>query len=187
MSTNSTSTSRVVAASPDVVYAALLDPEALLQWLPPAQMTGRFHRFDAREGGGYEMSLYYPADEKIWQGKTNEREDRVLVRFVELRPGRRIVDAITFATDDPAFQGEMHRVTTLEPVPEGTKVTMDFENLPPGLRPEDNAEGARISLDQLASWLASGNRPDTFARDPETTPKMLRSRPVDGRPGSISV
>lgn len=40
------------------VYGALLDPDALVEWLPPAGMTGRMHAFDARVGGGYEMSLY---------------------------------------------------------------------------------------------------------------------------------
>jgi hypothetical protein len=32
----------------------------------------------------------------------------------------------------------------------GTEVTLAFENLPPGLRAEDNDAGARVSLEQLA-------------------------------------
>lgn len=39
---------------------------------------------------------------------------------------------------------------TFEEVPGGTEVTLEFTNLPPGLRPEDNDEGARLSLEQLA-------------------------------------
>jgi hypothetical protein len=41
-------------------------------------------------------------------------------------------------------------MATFEEVPGGTEVTMSFENLPPGLRPEDNEAGSRLSLEQLA-------------------------------------
>lgn len=151
--TDFTSTTMTVSAAPEAVYQALTDPGILLQWLPPAPMTGEFHAFDAREGGGYEMSLYYPHEETSYRGKTAEKEDRVRVRFVELLPERRIKDVITFLSDDPAFAGEMHRTTTLRPVGSGTQITMLFEHLPPGLRPEDNAVGAELSLTQLARWF----------------------------------
>lgn len=72
------------------------------------------------------------------------------VRFVELVPPRRIVEAVSFVTADPAFHGEMTIVVTFEDVPGGTEVTFLFENLPPGPRAEDNETGARLSLDQLA-------------------------------------
>jgi uncharacterized protein YndB with AHSA1/START domain len=39
---------RVIAAPVGRVFAALVDPEALLAWLPPSGMTGRFERFDVR-------------------------------------------------------------------------------------------------------------------------------------------
>ena len=101
-------------------------------------------------GGGYTMSLYYPATETQHRGKSAEREDRVRVRFVELSPPRRIVEAVTFVTDDPAFAGEMMMTITLAEAPGGTEATLEFADLPPGLRPEDNDEGARLSLEQLA-------------------------------------
>ena len=53
-----THTSRVIRAPPEELYAAFLDPTALIEWLPPAEMTGEIHAFDARVGGGYRMSLY---------------------------------------------------------------------------------------------------------------------------------
>jgi uncharacterized protein YndB with AHSA1/START domain len=40
--------SRVVRATLDSVYAALVDPEALTAWLPPQGMSGRSVRFDVR-------------------------------------------------------------------------------------------------------------------------------------------
>lgn len=146
----SSKASRVIRAAPDAVYGAFVDPDVLVAWLPPAGMTGVMHAFDARVGGGYRMSLFYPASAHQSRGKTTDREDAVEVRFVELAPPRRIVEAIRFVTTDPAFAGEMTLTVTFDPVAGGTAVTLAFENLPPGLRPEDNDEGARISLEQLA-------------------------------------
>ena len=144
---------QVVRADAATVYRAFLDPAALVAWLPPAGMTARLHAFDARPGGGYEMSLVYPPDEPDVRGKTTEREDRVVVRFTELAPPSRIVEAVRFVSDDPAFGGEMTLTVTIEPHADGSAVTMTFADLPPGLRPEDNDEGARLSLAQLARHL----------------------------------
>jgi uncharacterized protein YndB with AHSA1/START domain len=149
----STRNSRIVKASPERVYEAFIDRDDLLAWLPPGEMTGQLHEFDARVGRGYQMSLFYPPDETAFRGKFADREDRVNVRFVELSPPRRIVEAITFDTSDPTFMGEMTMTVTLDEVPGGTNVIMLFENLPPGLRPEDNEVGAEMSLDQLARHL----------------------------------
>src|SRR6266849_3402253 len=91
-----TRTSRVIGAQPGELYAAFLDPAALIDWLPPAEMTGEIHAFDARVGGGYRMSLFYSPDEHAFRGKTSDREDTVNVRFVELAPPRRIVQAVSF-------------------------------------------------------------------------------------------
>lgn len=150
----STRTSRIIKASPETLYAAFLDADALLAWLPPGGMTGKLHAFDGRVGGGYSMSLYYPADEAPSQGKTADHEDRTEVRFVALEPPRRILETFTFVTDDPSLQGEVNLEATFEPVAGGTEVMLVFTNLPPGLRPEDNDAGARMSLDQLARYCA---------------------------------
>jgi uncharacterized protein YndB with AHSA1/START domain len=146
----STRTSKVIRAGPEALYAAFVDPAALVDWLPPAEMTGAIHEFDARVGGGYRMSLFYPPDEEVFRGKTSEREDMVKVRFVELAPPRRIVEAVSFVTTDPALLGEMTMTATFEDAAGGTEVTLEFRNLPPGVRPEDNEAGARLSLEQLA-------------------------------------
>jgi uncharacterized protein YndB with AHSA1/START domain len=145
-----TRTSRVIRARPQELYEAFIDPAALIAWLPPAEMTGEIHEFDARVGGGYRMSLYYPPNERVFRGKTSDREDMVNVRFVELAPPGRIVEAVSFVTTDPALFGEMTMLATFEEVSGGTEVTLVFENLPPGLRAEDNEDGARLSLEQLA-------------------------------------
>ena len=98
------------------------------------------------------MSLFYPPSERASRGKTSEKEDMVDVRFVELAPPREIVEAVSFVTPDPTFFGEMTIVVTFEDVAGGTEVTFLCRNLPPGLRPEDNEAGARLSLEQLARY-----------------------------------
>lgn len=145
----STRTSRLFKASPDALYAAFLDPAVLVTWLPPAEMTGHIHKFDARVGGGYRMSLFYPPSDFATgkpapRGKTTDREDRVNVRFVERVPTRRIVEAVTFDTVDPTLQGEMTITVTFEEQTCGTEVTFLSTNLPPGLQAEDNEAGARL-------------------------------------------
>jgi len=152
---SSTRTSRVIQASPENLYNAFLDPEILVTWLPPAQMTGKIHHFDGRVGGGYTMSLFYPPEEKNFHGKTTEKEDMVNVRFLELVPPSKIVQAISFVSDNPDLEGEMTMIASFEKLSSGTEVILLFSNLPPGLRPEDNAAGAEISLNQLAQRFES--------------------------------
>ncbi|MBB4636292.1 SRPBCC domain-containing protein [Longimicrobium terrae] len=152
-SASSTSTSRLVRAPRQAVYDAFTRPDALAAWLAPEGMTGRVHQWDLRVGGGYVMSLYYPKSMGDGHGKTAEGEDRYTARFVELDPPSRVVLAIDFESDDPAFAGEMIMQTTLEERPGGTEVTIAFRGLPPGIRPEDNDEGTRSSLEKLARYV----------------------------------
>ena len=160
----STRTTRVIHARPEAIYGAFLDPAALMAWLPPAGMAARLHAFDPRPGGGYEMSLYSPPDERRFRGKTTEREDRVVVRFEELAPPRRIVETVRFVSDDAAFGGEMTLTVSIEPQADGSAVTMAFTGLPPGLRPEDNDAGARLSLAQLARHVEHPAQPERAGR-----------------------
>ena len=142
--------SRHVKAAPDAVYAAFMDPDVLVAWLPPGEMTGKIHSFDGHVGGGYHMSLFYPESDQSHRGKTTAHEDRMSVRFLELVPGREIVEAVTFHSEDPALKDVMTITIAFVAVDGGTEVAFQFEDLPAGLRPEDNEMGARQSLDQLA-------------------------------------
>jgi uncharacterized protein YndB with AHSA1/START domain len=149
----STRTSTVINAPREALYRAFTDPAALEVWRSPGEMTGKIHEFDARVGGGYRMSLFYPSAEEEDRGKTSEREDRFTARFVELTPPARIVEAISFDTVDPAFSGELTMVVTLEESDGGTQVTIEFAHLPAGIRPEDNEAGTRSSLEKLARYI----------------------------------
>jgi uncharacterized protein YndB with AHSA1/START domain len=149
----STRNTRFIRAPREALYRAFTDPAALAVWLAPGDMTGQVHHFDGRVGGGYEMSLYYPASDTAARGKSAEREDRYTARFVELAPPGRIVEAITFDSADPAFAGEMIMDVTLEPTDGGANVTIVFRDLPPGIRPEDNETGTRLTLEKLARYI----------------------------------
>ena len=77
------------------------------------------------------------------------------VRFVELSYPHRIVEGVRFVTTDPALLGEMRMTISLIPMADGTEVVMLFEDLPTGVRPQYNAEGARLSLEQLDGHVAT--------------------------------
>jgi uncharacterized protein YndB with AHSA1/START domain len=143
----------LINAPAEVIYHACIDPTALEIWMAPEGMTAKILSFDDRVGGGYRMSLHYPETEPAGVGKSDEREDRYTARFEELTPPKRIVETITFDTTDAAFSGEMMMTISLEEQPAGTEVTFLFENLPSGIRPEDNDAGTRSSLEKLAAYL----------------------------------
>ena len=143
--------SQLVKAPREAVYRAFVDPDLLVRWLAPHGMTAQVLSFDAREGGGYRMSLTYDAPGGHPAGKTSEDTDTFESRFVQLRPGRRIAQAVRFQSDDPAMAGVMTMRATFADAPGGTEVTLEFEDLPPGVRPEDNDEGSRQSLAKLAA------------------------------------
>lgn len=145
--------SRLIAASPARVYAALIDPEALTAWLPPEGMSGRFERFDARPGGSYRLVLTY-TDAASTTGKATADSDVVEARFVELVPGARVVLAVNFVSDDPANAGTMTMTWELAVVVGGTRVDIRAENVPAGISAEDHAAGLASSLANLATYLS---------------------------------
>lgn len=144
--------SRVIAAPPDVVFAALVDPAALAGWLPPAGMSARFERFDARPGGSFRMVLTY-ADASAAPGKSSPDTDIVEARFVEITPGDRVVLAVGFDSDDPAFAGTMTMTWQVTAVPGGTRVDFRADDVPPGVSAEDHVAGMTSSLAQLAAQV----------------------------------
>jgi uncharacterized protein YndB with AHSA1/START domain len=149
--------SRLVAAPVGRVYEALVDPAALLQWLPPGGMSGRFERFDARPGGSYRLVLTY-TDPLGGHGKTTADSDVVDARFVELVPNVRVVQAVDFVSADPADAGTMTMTWTLAAVDAGTKVQIRADDVPAGISAEDHAAGMTSSLANLAAYLERESR-----------------------------
>ena len=115
-------------------------------------MTGRVLEYDFRDGGRYGIELRYE-DGTSTSGKTTGDTDVTRGRFVELVPGRRIVQSVEFESTDSAFSGEMTMTWSFEPAPAGTMVTVTADNVPSGISEADHDAGLRSSLDNLARFL----------------------------------
>ena len=150
----STRSSRRINAPRESVYRALIDAQAIATWMVPTGMTSHVHEFDARVGGLFRISLTY--DAPTGTGKTTAHTDTYHGRFVELMPGRRVVEVMEFETADPAMRGEMTVTFTLSDADGGTEVLAVHEDLPPGVSHADNEIGWRMALDKLAALVETG-------------------------------
>jgi uncharacterized protein YndB with AHSA1/START domain len=142
---------RLIAAAAPQIYRAFLDPLALVSWLPPDGMTGQILTFEAWAGGRYRMVLTYPESDHP-RGKTSGDSDVVEGRFVQLVENQRVVQAIDFVSDDPAFAGTMLMTWSLAPSETGTLVSFVCENVPAGIRREDHDAGLQSTLANLAAY-----------------------------------
>jgi uncharacterized protein YndB with AHSA1/START domain len=145
--------SKIIKAPRHAVYQACLDPDALEKWRVPDTMKGQMHVFEAREGGRYRMSLIYQDPAHSPGGKSSEDTDTFEGRFIELVLDQKIVEIVAFESPDPKFAGEMKITTSLRDTEEGTEITLLFQDLPAGVRLEDNETGTRQSLRKLAALL----------------------------------
>jgi uncharacterized protein YndB with AHSA1/START domain len=144
---------RVIRASPDTIYRAFADAAALVQWLPPSGMSGHVLEYDFKEGGRYRIELQHDETMSTGSGKTTDRTDITNGRFLELLPGRRIKQSVTFESTDPAFADEMTMTWSFDTAPDGTTVTITADNVPHGISKSDHDAGLRSSLDKLAAFV----------------------------------
>ncbi|MFD5480377.1 SRPBCC domain-containing protein [Streptomyces hawaiiensis] len=145
-------TSRVsghVDAPRAAVYRALVSAEAIARWRVPDGMSGEVHEFDAREGGGFRVSLTYEAPDA--SGKSAAHTDTYHGHFARLVPDEQVVEVLEFEAADPALRGAMTLTTTLT-VAEGggTEVLMVHEGIPDAVPAADNETGTRMALANLA-------------------------------------
>jgi uncharacterized protein YndB with AHSA1/START domain len=147
------SATRVVAAPPAAVFAALVDVDARTAWLPPAGMTGRFDWFDARLGGSYRLVLTH--DDASTPGKSEANTDVADVRFVEIERPKRVVEEADFVSDDPRFSGTMTLTWTVEAHPDGAEVTVAARDVPEGISQADHVTALTSTLANLDSYVRS--------------------------------
>jgi uncharacterized protein YndB with AHSA1/START domain len=146
----------VINAPRRAVYQAFLDADAVASWLAPDNMRGKVHTFEAWEGGQIRMSLTYQNVEETPDGKggkSSSDTDTFQGKFIELIPDEKIVWLTEFESSDPAFAGEMKLTWSFVDAEGGTRVTVLCENIPEGIRPEDNEAGSQSSLEKLALFL----------------------------------
>ncbi|HEX7878968.1 MAG TPA: SRPBCC family protein [Candidatus Eisenbacteria bacterium] len=130
---------RVLKATPERIYRAFLDPDAMSKWLPPNGFTGHVHHLEAKVGGTYKMSFT-----NFTSGKSHSFGGS----YLELVPDQRIRHTDTF--DDPNLPGEMVVTIDLKPVSVGTEVNIVQEGIPDVIPTEACVLGWQESLALLA-------------------------------------
>ena len=119
MAANTVRLHRVLRATPERIYRAFLDADAMAKWLPPNGFTGKVHHMDAKVGGTWRMSFtnFTTGQSHSFGGK-----------YLELRPHERI--RYTSAFDDPNLPGEMLTTVSLVQVSCGTELNVAQEGIP---------------------------------------------------------
>src|SRR5437773_3809262 len=144
MPANSVRFHRVLRATPERIYRAFLDPDAMAKWLPPNGFTGKVHHLDARVGGTYKMSFT-----NFTSGKSHSFGGE----YLDLVPNERIRHTDKF--DDPNLPGELQVTVTLKKVSVGTELNIVQEGVPDVIPPEACYLGWQESLTLLAKLVES--------------------------------
>src|SRR5436305_8091474 len=151
MSTTSTNTvrlHRVLRATPERVYRAFLDADAMAKWLPPHGFTGKVHHLDAKVGGTYKMSFtnFNTGSGHSFGGT-----------YLELKPNELIRHTDVF--DDPNLPGELQVTIRLREIFCGTELNITQEGIPAVIPVEACYLGWQESLTLLAQ-LVEAEIPD---------------------------
>ncbi len=145
---NSVRFHRVLRATPERIYRAFLDADAMVKWLPPHGFTGKVHHLDAQVGGTYRMSFT-----KFSTGNSHSFGGE----YLELVPNERIRHTDKF--DDANLPGAMQTTITLKPVSCGTELNIVQEGIPDVIPPEACCLGWQESL-TLLTQLVEAEIPD---------------------------
>ena len=142
MPANTVKLHRVLKSTPDRVYRAFLDPDAMAKWLPPHGFTGKVHSIEARVGGSYKMSFknFTTGESHSFGGK-----------FLELVPNERL--RYTDRFDDPNLPGEMQTTVTIKQVSVGVELTVVQEGIPEAIPAEACYLGWQESLTLLTQLV----------------------------------
>jgi uncharacterized protein YndB with AHSA1/START domain len=133
---------RVLRASPEKVYRAFLDTDAMAKWLPPNGFTARVHHLESKVGGTFKMSF---------RNFTTGRSHSFGGQYLELVPSERI--RYTDKFDDPNLPGEMQTTVTMKAVSCGTELNITQEGLPAVIPLEACYLGWQESLTHLAELI----------------------------------
>lgn len=142
MSTNHPGTvrlHRILRATPERIYRAFLDPDAMAKWLPPHGFTGKVHHLEAKVGGTYKMSFT-----NFTTGKSHSFGGS----YLELKPNELIRHTDVF--DDPNLPGEIVVTIRLQEVLCGTELSITQEGIPAMIPVEMCYMGWQESLTLLA-------------------------------------
>jgi len=142
MSAHTVSLHRILRATPERVYRAFLDADAMAKWLPPHGFTGKVHQLDAWVGGSYKMSF---------TNFTTGQSHSFGGEYLELVPNERIRHTDRF--DAPNLPGEMQTTISLRQVFCGTELQIVQEGIPQAIPAEACYLGWQESLALLAQLV----------------------------------
>lgn len=142
MPTNTVKLHRVLKSTPDRVYRAFLDPDAMSKWLPPHGFVGKVHSIEPRVGGTYKMSFknFTTGESHSFGGK-----------YLELVPNERIRHTDRF--DDTNLPGEMVTTITIKQVSVGVELNVVQEGIPEAIPAEACYLGWQESLTLLTQLV----------------------------------
>ena len=148
MSNNSVTLHRVLTASPEKVFKAFSNEDAMAFWLPPYGFTCKVHQLDFKIGGGHKMSFtnYTTGNGHSFGGKYLEIKTNELIRYTD-------------KFDDPNLPGEMTVTVRLSKVSCGTDLQIVQEGIPEVIPAEMCYLGWQESLEKLKK-LVEPNIPD---------------------------
>ena len=142
MTANTVRLHRVIRATPEKIYKAFLDADAMAKWLPPNGFTCKVHHLDAKVGGSYKMTFT-----NFTTGKSHSFGGT----YLELKPHEHI--RYTDKFDDPNLPGEIQTTITLKKVSCGTEVNIVQEGIPPAIPAEACYLGWQESLTLLVKLV----------------------------------
>jgi uncharacterized protein YndB with AHSA1/START domain len=132
----------VIKATPDRIYRAFLDEDAMAKWLPPYGFTCKVLHMDAKVGGTFRMSF---------TNFTSGHSHAFGGEYLDLVPNERIRYSDKF--DDPNLPGEMITTVSLKKVSCGTEVSITQEGIPEVIPTEMCYLGWQESLEQLVKLV----------------------------------
>lgn len=142
MSTHTIRLHRVLRSTPERVYRAFLDADALVKWLPPNGFTAKVHHMEVKVGGSFKISFT-----NFTSGKSHSFGGE----YLELTPHERI--RYTDRFDDPNLPGLIQVTITLKKVSVGTELNVVQEGIPAVIPAEACYLGWQESLILLAKLV----------------------------------
>ena len=142
MTTGTVTLHRVLRTTPEKIYRAFVDADAMAKWLPPYGFTCKVEHFDGQVGGTFRMSFrnFSSGNGHSFGGEYLELVPHSLIRYVD-------------KFDDPNLPGEMQVTVKLAPVSCGTDLTVVQAGIPEMIPVEMCYLGWQESLLQLANLV----------------------------------
>ncbi len=139
---------RVLTASPEKVFRAFTDADAMASWLPPFGFVCKVHQMDFKIGGTYKMSFtnFTTGSSHSFGGE-----------YLEIIPNQLLKYSDKF--DNPGLPGEMTTTVQLAAVSCGTSVNITQTGIPEMIPVEMCYLGWQESLEKLKK-LVEPNIPD---------------------------